>query len=52
MPAVLNLVWVKLLPAMKSAPLAADKAAQEKLGRRLACLSVRPVADRIDSRPL
>jgi CubicO group peptidase (beta-lactamase class C family) len=40
MQAVMNLVWEKLLPAMKSAPLPADAAAERKLKERLASLSV------------
>jgi CubicO group peptidase (beta-lactamase class C family) len=43
MQAVMNLVWEKLLPAMKEAPLVANVAASEKLTRRLAGLTVRPV---------
>jgi CubicO group peptidase (beta-lactamase class C family) len=43
MQSVLNLVWDKLLPAMKSAPLATDDDARQKLGRALAGLSLRPV---------
>jgi CubicO group peptidase (beta-lactamase class C family) len=43
MQVVLNLVWEKLLPAMKSAPLATDDDARQKLGRSLAGLSLRPV---------
>jgi CubicO group peptidase (beta-lactamase class C family) len=42
MQAVLNLVWDKLLPAMKSAPLAADDDARKKLERTLAGLTLRP----------
>ncbi|HEY2154910.1 MAG TPA: serine hydrolase, partial [Isosphaeraceae bacterium] len=42
MQAVLNLVWDKLLPALKSSPLAADDAASEKLRSRLAGLTLRP----------
>jgi CubicO group peptidase (beta-lactamase class C family) len=42
MQAVLNLVWDKLLPAMKPMPLAADEAAQEKLRQRLKGLALRP----------
>jgi CubicO group peptidase (beta-lactamase class C family) len=37
----LNLVWEKLLPAMKKGPLAEDPAARRKLEARLAGLSVR-----------
>jgi CubicO group peptidase (beta-lactamase class C family) len=43
MQAVLNLVWDKLLPAMKAAPQATDDDARQKLGRALAGLSLRPV---------
>jgi CubicO group peptidase (beta-lactamase class C family) len=39
---VLDLVWDKLLPAMKPAPLAADEDARSKLERRLASLTLRP----------
>jgi CubicO group peptidase (beta-lactamase class C family) len=42
MQAVLNLVWDKLLPALKPSPLAADEAASEKLRSRLASLSLKP----------
>jgi len=42
MQAVLNLVWDKLLPAIKDAPLAPDEAARKKLERRLKGLSLRP----------
>lgn len=49
MQAVMDLVWDKLLPAMKEAPLSADVAASEKLNRRLACLTVRPVAGHLTS---
>lgn len=38
----LNMVWDMLLPAMKSAPLAADDAARKKLEQTLAGLSIRP----------
>lgn len=43
MQAVLNLVWDKLLPAMKPSPLEADHAAAERLQRRLKSLSLRPM---------
>jgi CubicO group peptidase (beta-lactamase class C family) len=43
MQGVLNLVWDKLLPALKSGPLPADDAAREKLERTLKGLSLRPV---------
>ena len=42
MQAVLNLVWDKLLPAMKSSPLAADDEARKKLEHTLKGLSLRP----------
>jgi CubicO group peptidase (beta-lactamase class C family) len=44
MQAVLNLVWDKLLPALKPAPLAADEAARTKLERKLKGLSLSPQA--------
>ncbi|HET6961240.1 MAG TPA: serine hydrolase [Terriglobia bacterium] len=43
MQAVMNLVWEKLLPALKAAPLPADALGAEKLNKRLAGLAVRPV---------
>jgi CubicO group peptidase (beta-lactamase class C family) len=42
MQAVLNLVWDRLLPALKPAALAADEAAREKLRQRLKGLALRP----------
>ena len=42
MQAVLNLVWDKLLPAMKPSPLAADDEAGKKLQHALKGLSLRP----------
>ena len=42
MQAVLNLVWDKLLPGMKPAPLPADDPAVEKLRGMLKSLSLRP----------
>jgi CubicO group peptidase (beta-lactamase class C family) len=42
MQAVLNLVWDKLLPAMRPSPLAADEGAREKLRQRLKGLTLRP----------
>ena len=42
MQAVLNLVWDKLLPGMKPAPLPADYPAEEKLRGMLKSLSLRP----------
>jgi hypothetical protein len=42
MQSVLDLVWDKLLPAMKTAPLAADDEARKTLERTLAGLSMRP----------
>jgi len=44
MQSVLDLVWDKLLPALKSGPLAADDEASKKLGATLAGLSLRPEA--------
>ena len=41
MQAVLNLIWDKLLPALKAAPLAADEAAAAKLTETLKALSIR-----------
>ena len=41
MQAVLNLVWKRLLPALNSAPLAEDAAAQEALRQRLANLTLK-----------
>jgi hypothetical protein len=49
MQAVLNLVWERLLPAMKASPLPVDRAAQEKLSERLASLTVRPATGRYAS---
>jgi hypothetical protein len=42
MQAVLNLVWEKLLPGLGTVALPPDKAAQEKLGRTLKNLTLRP----------
>ena len=42
MQAVLNLVWDRLLPALRPARLRADGASQEKLKRTLARLTLRP----------
>ncbi len=42
MQAVLNLVWEKLLPAMKPSPLTADEEAGKKLQTTLKGLSLRP----------
>ncbi len=42
MQAVLNLVWDKLLPAMKPSPLAPDDEAEKKLRHALEHLSLRP----------
>jgi CubicO group peptidase (beta-lactamase class C family) len=42
MQSVVNLVWDKLLPAMKSAPLATDDDARKKLDVTLAGLTLRP----------
>ncbi|MCL5279170.1 MAG: beta-lactamase family protein [Planctomycetes bacterium] len=43
MQAVLNLIWDKLLPALKPSPLAPDEAARTKLEHTLKNLSLRPV---------
>ena len=43
MQSVLNLVWDKLLPALKPAPLATDDDARKKLQLTLAGLSLRPL---------
>jgi CubicO group peptidase (beta-lactamase class C family) len=43
MQAVLNLVWDKLLPALKSAPMSPDDEARAKLEQTLKGLSLRPV---------
>jgi CubicO group peptidase (beta-lactamase class C family) len=43
MQAVVSLVWDKLLPALKPAPLAADDAARKKLEQTLAGLSLDPL---------
>jgi hypothetical protein len=42
MQAVLNLIWDKLLPALKPSPLAPDDTARTKLERTLQGLSLRP----------
>ena len=42
MQAVMNLVWDALLPAMQPRPLAENLAAQQRLGARLAGLTLRP----------
>ncbi|HZY84620.1 MAG TPA: serine hydrolase [Gemmataceae bacterium] len=42
MQAVLNIVWDKLLPALRPTALAADEPASEKLRQRLKGLSLRP----------
>jgi CubicO group peptidase (beta-lactamase class C family) len=44
MQAVLNLIWDKLLPALKVDPLPADEATRKKLTDRLKSLSLRPQA--------
>jgi CubicO group peptidase (beta-lactamase class C family) len=43
MQAVLNLVWDKLLPALKPSPLTPDEAARKKLEHSLKNLSLRPM---------
>jgi CubicO group peptidase (beta-lactamase class C family) len=45
MQSVLDLVWDILLPAMQSAPLAADEESREKLEKKLAGLTLRPLED-------
>jgi hypothetical protein len=47
--AVMNLVWEKLLPALKAAPLRADGEAVKKLNKKLAALAVRPVLGKATS---
>jgi CubicO group peptidase (beta-lactamase class C family) len=42
MASVMNLVWDRLVPALKPAPLTADAAAQKTLTAKLAGLTVRP----------
>jgi len=42
MQSIINLVWDHLLPALKTAPLAADDESRKTLERRLAGLSLRP----------
>jgi Beta-lactamase len=42
MQSVMNLIWEKLLPAMKSSPLAADLETQTKLSQTLKGLTIRP----------
>lgn len=49
MQAVMNLVFDKLLPALRAAPLAADPAAEQRLRERLAGLRVAPVAGQASS---
>lgn len=44
MASVMNLVWDRLVPALKSAALAADPASHKKLAARLASLTLRPQA--------
>jgi len=44
MAAVMNLVWEHILPALRSAPLPPDEAAQARLRARLAGLAMRPPA--------
>ena len=47
--AVLNVVWAKLLPAMKATSLSADAAAQAELARRLANLALPTIAGQASS---
>jgi len=49
MQSVMNIVWDRLLPAMRPDSLPADPAAQRALQARLASLMVRPVAGRAKS---
>ena len=49
MQAVMNLVWDRLLPAMRAGALPADAAAERALRARLGTLAVRTVAGRPDS---
>jgi CubicO group peptidase (beta-lactamase class C family) len=49
MQAVLNLVWEKLLPAFKSAPLPADRVNLARLTKKLKDLTVRPVSGQVTS---
>jgi hypothetical protein len=49
MQAVMNLVWEKLLPALKADPLPADSSTAEKLRKRLAGLAVRPISGKATS---
>ncbi len=49
MQAVLNLVWMHLLPAMAPVPRAEDVAAQETLARKLSSLALSPVPGRPSS---
>ena len=44
MQSVMNLVWDKLLPAIKSSPLTADLESQTRLSRTLKSLTLRPQA--------
>ena len=44
MQAVLNVLWDKLLPALRASELAADPAANDRLRERLEGLSVKPAA--------
>jgi CubicO group peptidase (beta-lactamase class C family) len=43
MASVMNLVWDRIVPALQGSPLAADRAAHEKLTAKLASLRLRPV---------
>jgi hypothetical protein len=49
MQAVMDLVWEKLLPALKAAPLPADGSGAERLSKRLASLAVRTVSGQATS---
>jgi hypothetical protein len=49
MQAVMNIVWDKLLPAMRAAPLPDDPSAQRALRRKLGVLAVRTVPGQVTS---
>jgi len=42
MGSVMNLVWDRIIPALKATPLAADRAAHDKLAAKLATLTLKP----------
>jgi CubicO group peptidase (beta-lactamase class C family) len=49
MQAVLDLIWEKLLPAMKTSPLPADKAAEGKLRQKMESLTVKSAEGKASS---